>query len=70
MRITINIEDQAHALLKEYAREHKISMGQALSVLVKRGAQSILTSQEAAKALASLGGTQPDLAPIPRRRFL
>lgn len=68
MRITINIDDEAHALIKEYAREHKITLGQAASLLAKRGAQSILASQEAAKALASLGGTQPDLAPIPRRR--
>lgn len=68
MRITINLDDQAHALIKEYASEHKISMGQALSVLVKRGAQSILASQESAKALAALGGTQPGLPSVPRRR--
>lgn len=41
MRTTLNIEDEAFLLIKKYAEERAISLGQAASDLVHRGAESI-----------------------------
>jgi hypothetical protein len=41
MRTTLNIEDEALALIKDYAEKRDISLGQATSDLVYRGADSI-----------------------------
>jgi hypothetical protein len=41
MRTTINIEDDALAVIKKYADERDISLGQAASDLVHRGAESL-----------------------------
>jgi hypothetical protein len=41
MRTTLNIEDQALKVIKKYAEERKIPLGQAASDLVHRGAESL-----------------------------
>lgn len=62
MRTTLNIHDQtlkkASALTGVKTKTRLIQMG--LEALIAR---------ESAKRLAKLGGTEPDLQPIPRRRL-
>ena len=41
MRTTLNIEDEALALIKTYAKDRRISLGQAASDLVHRGAEGL-----------------------------
>jgi hypothetical protein len=41
MRTTLNIEDEALSVIKKYAEEREISLGQAASDLVHRGAGSL-----------------------------
>ena len=41
MRTTLNIEDEAVSLLKKYAQERDISLGQAASDLIHRGVESL-----------------------------
>ena len=41
MRTTLNIEADALLLIKKYAEEREISLGQATSDLVHRGAKSL-----------------------------
>jgi hypothetical protein len=41
MRTTLNIEDDALLVIRKYAEDREISLGQAASDLVNRGAQSI-----------------------------
>jgi hypothetical protein len=41
MRTTLNIEDAALNLIRKYAEEREISLGQAVSDLVHRGAESL-----------------------------
>jgi hypothetical protein len=41
MRTTLNIEDDAFLMIKKYAEERDISLGQAASDLVHRGAESL-----------------------------
>jgi hypothetical protein len=41
MRTTLNIDPQAVRILKKYAEERAISLGQAASDLVHRGAESL-----------------------------
>ncbi len=41
MRTTLNIEDDAFLLIKKYAEDRAISLGQAASDLVHRGAETI-----------------------------
>lgn len=41
MRTTLNIEDDALSVIRKYAEERKISLGQAASDLVHRGAESL-----------------------------
>jgi Arc/MetJ family transcription regulator len=61
MRTTINLDDalleQAQAL--SGLQERSALLREALTALVQR---------ESARRLAQLGGSQPDLNPIPRRR--
>jgi Arc/MetJ family transcription regulator len=61
MRTTLNIDDE---LLEKAARLTGIKEKTAL---VRAGLEA-LVQREAARRLAALGGTQPDLKPIPRRR--
>lgn len=62
MRTTINLDDalleQAQAL--SGLQERSALLREALTALVQR---------ESARRLAKLGGSQPDLNPIPRRRI-
>jgi Arc/MetJ family transcription regulator len=61
MRTTINLDDalleQAQAL--SGVQERSALLREALTALVQR---------ESARRLAQLGGSQPDLSPVPRRR--
>lgn len=61
MRTTINLDDELLAKAEEYTGIHEKSalVREALTSLVQR---------EAARRLAKLGGTMPDLEDIPRRR--
>ena len=62
MRTTINLDDELIAKAAEYTgvRER--------SALVRMGLESLI-AREAARRLAALGGTMPDLVAPPRRRF-
>jgi Arc/MetJ family transcription regulator len=61
MRTTLNIDD---ALLAEAARLARISEKTAL---VRAGLEALI-AREHAKRLAALGGSEPGLRPIRRRR--
>lgn len=61
MRTTINLDD---ALLE---RAQSLSGVTERSALL-REALSALIQRESARRLARLGGTEPDLKPVPRRR--
>ena len=41
MRTTLNIDDEALLMIKKYAEQRDISLGQAKSDLVQRGAESL-----------------------------
>jgi Arc/MetJ family transcription regulator len=61
MRVTVNIDDQLLAAAQEYTglKDRSALVNAALKALVER---------EAARRLARLGGSQPNLKSIPRRR--
>jgi Arc/MetJ family transcription regulator len=61
MKATIAIDDELFAAAQEYAgdKEKSAVINEALKAYVQR---------EAARRLARLGGTEPQLRPIPRRR--
>jgi Arc/MetJ family transcription regulator len=61
MKATIAIDDELFARAQEYAgdKEKSAVFSEALKAFVER---------EAARRLARLGGTEPQLRPIPRRR--
>lgn len=61
MRTTVSLDDELMAKAREYTglTEKSAILREALTALVQR---------EAARRLARLGGTQPDLKPAPRRR--
>ncbi|HMM55573.1 MAG TPA: type II toxin-antitoxin system VapB family antitoxin [Candidatus Desulfobacillus sp.] len=61
MRTTINLDD---ALME---RAQALSGVQERSALL-REALTALIQRESARRLAQLGGSQPDLRPVPRRR--
>ncbi|GFO55648.1 hypothetical protein GMSM_26550 [Geomonas sp. Red276] len=61
MRTTLNIDD---ALLEKAARLTGLSEKTAL---VRLGLEA-LVARESAKRLAGLGGSEPELSAIPRRR--
>lgn len=63
MRTTLNLDD---ALL---ARARKLTGIAERTALVHAGLEALI-AREAARRLAALGGTMPDLAPPPRRRAL
>ena len=62
MRTTLNIDDE---LLEKAAR---LSGLREKTAIVRAGLEALI-ARAAAKRLAALGGTQPDLRPIPRRRL-
>ena len=61
MRTTLAIDDELLAKAQEYTglQEKSALVREALKALVER---------EAARRLARLGGTEPKLRPVPRRR--
>jgi Arc/MetJ family transcription regulator len=61
MRTTVAIDDDLLAKAQEYTglREKSAVIREALKALVER---------EAGRRLARLGGTEPQLRPVPRRR--
>jgi Arc/MetJ family transcription regulator len=61
MRTTVALDDGLVAKAQEYTglTERSALLREALTALVQR---------EAARRLAKLGGSQPNLKPIPRRR--
>lgn len=61
MRTTLNLDDELMAKAEEYTGIHEkgILVREALEALVQR---------EAARRLAKLGGTMPDIEDTPRRR--
>ena len=61
MRTTVTLDAQLLAQAKQLCGdlERSALLKEALQALVQR---------ESARRLAALGGSQPDLAPIPRRR--
>jgi Arc/MetJ family transcription regulator len=61
MRTTLIIDDR----LVDRARQ--FSGIQEKTALVRAGLEALI-AREAGKRLAALGGTEPDLRPIPRRR--
>ena len=61
MRTTLNIDDR---LLEDAQRLTGISEKTAL---VREGLRALI-ERESARRLARLGGTEPQLKPIPRRR--
>ncbi|WP_019570195.1 MULTISPECIES: type II toxin-antitoxin system VapB family antitoxin [unclassified Thioalkalivibrio] len=61
MRTTINIDDE---LLEEARRMTGVT---EKTVLVREGLRA-LVERESARRLAQLGGSEPDLEAVPRRR--
>lgn len=61
MRTTLNIDDELLARARELTN---ITTKPALI----REALRALVERESARRLAKLGGSQPDLQPVPRRR--
>jgi Arc/MetJ family transcription regulator len=61
MRTTLVLDDELLAAAQEYTgiKEKSALVREAMRALVER---------EAARRLARLGGTQPHLKPVPRRR--
>jgi Arc/MetJ family transcription regulator len=62
MRTTIALDDELIRQAQQYTgiTEKAVLVREALKLLVQR---------EAARRLAALGGTMPDLKPIPRRKM-
>ncbi|MBI5142491.1 MAG: type II toxin-antitoxin system VapB family antitoxin [Nitrospirae bacterium] len=62
MRTTLNIDDELIAKASEYT-------GESEKTKIVRMALRLLVQFEAAKRLAAIGGTMPDLEVPPRRRL-
>lgn len=61
MRTTLNIEDELLAKAK------KLSGLKEKTVLVREGLKALI-ERETARRLSQLGGSEPQLEPVPRRR--
>ena len=61
MRTTLNIEDEL------LAKAQRISGVKEKTALVREGLKALI-ERESARRLAKLGGTEPQLRPVPRRR--
>jgi Arc/MetJ family transcription regulator len=61
MRTTVNLDDD---LLDEAQR---LTGTKERTALIREGLRALI-ERESARRLARLGGTEPDLAPAPRRR--
>jgi hypothetical protein len=45
MRVTLNLDDDAVKLLREYSKTHSLSLGKAASELVRRGRDAPLRTE-------------------------
>lgn len=61
MRTTLNIEDEL------LAKAQQVSGLKERTALVRQGLKALI-ERESARRLALLGGTEPQLQPIPRRQ--
>jgi len=61
MRSTLNIEDEL------LAKAQRVSGLKERTALVREGLKALI-ERESARRLAQLGGTEPQLLPIPRRQ--
>ena len=61
MRTTLNIDDEL------LAKAQRVSGLKERTALVREGLNALI-ERESARRLAKLGGTEPRLQPIPRRR--
>ena len=61
MRTTLNIEDEL------LAKAHRVSGVKERTALVREGLKALI-ERESARRLAKLGGTEPRLQRVPRRR--
>ena len=61
MRTTLNIDDQL------LAKAQRITGVSEKTALVREGLRALI-ERESARRLARLGGTEPQLKPVPRRR--
>ncbi|MFO7609425.1 MAG: type II toxin-antitoxin system VapB family antitoxin [Candidatus Krumholzibacteriia bacterium] len=61
MRTTLNIDDDL------LARAAELTGVDEKTALVRRGLEALI-ALESARRLARLGGSEPDLRPVPRRR--
>jgi Arc/MetJ family transcription regulator len=61
MRTTLNIEDDL------LAKAAQLTGVKEKTALVRLGLEALI-ARESAKRLAALGGSEPNLRPIPRRR--
>ena len=61
MRTTLNIED------KLLVKAQRVSGLKEKTALVREGLKALI-ERESARRLAQLGGTEPQLRPVPRRR--
>jgi Arc/MetJ family transcription regulator len=61
MRTTLNIEDEL------LAKAQRVSGLKERTALVREGLKALI-ERESARRLANLGGTEPRLQPVPRRR--
>lgn len=61
MRTTLILDEEL------VARARELSGIQEKTALVHAGLQALI-AREAAKRLAALGGSEPNLSPVPRRR--
>ena len=61
MRTTLNIED------KLLVKAQRVSGLKEKIALVREGLKALI-ERESARRLAQLGGTEPQLRPVPRRR--
>jgi Arc/MetJ family transcription regulator len=63
MRTTLNIDDDLYAQAVELTGVHE------KTALVRESLHALI-ERESAKRLALLGGSEPDLVPIPRRQSI
>ena len=61
MRTTLNLDEE------KLARAAEVTGIEEKTALIHRALDALI-AHEASKRLAALGGTMPDLEPIPRRR--
>lgn len=61
MRTTLNIDDDL------LAKAHRISGLKERTAVVREGLRALI-ERESARRLAQLGGTEPQLQPVPRRQ--